>query len=195
MLVAQGVGGAESPCHSRVWRNIGFGAKRQMAAQSVSRLFENVPMWTRLKCPHSGVVAVAAMPVDGDFVNEREGTEAFGVDGRGEERVHECSGGWAGDGSVLSTGQADLAALSPERGSGTGASAARPTWTSPQEGRVSRPSPGAFWRTLCGFWPHLCRGEIGRGRSGHQSRDVASLAGGGGALDGRPQAPQASCLA
>jgi hypothetical protein len=46
----------------------------------VSRLFENVPMWTRLKCPHLGVAAVAAMPVDGDFVNEREGKEAFRKD-------------------------------------------------------------------------------------------------------------------
>src|SRR5687767_1465983 len=98
----------------------------------MSRLFENVPMWTRLKCPHLGVAAVAAMPVDGDVVDEREGTKAIGFNGRSEERLDECGGGRTGDGSFVSAGQADLAALSQDGRRRIGASTTRPAWAAPE---------------------------------------------------------------
>src|SRR5258705_13618482 len=96
--------------------------------------------------------------INGDIINEWQGTETAGASGRSQKRQTQCRSGRASDGNMLSASQADLASL-PEGGRrGSGTSQSRPARCAAQSGQVATQGAGAIRGALPGFWPDACGG-------------------------------------
>src|SRR5438034_3501396 len=89
--------------------------------------------------------------IDGDIINERQGTKTDGAIGSRQEGQAERRGGWSSDGGMLSAGQENLASLQKGRRRGSGASQSWPARCSAQSGKVPGQSAGSLPATLPGF--------------------------------------------
>src|SRR5271170_8233729 len=97
-----------------------------------------------LKMSPLGSCWCRATPIDGDIINERQGTETAGGAGGSEGRQVERSWSWTHDGSVLPAGQADLAAIQGRRRLRLGASESGQARAAAQDSEIAFSGTGAL---------------------------------------------------